>query len=79
MTNTYYTENRIAILAQQKQYRESNREFRNAQKLEYIELNKESIKIKKGIVIQCECGRTYTQQHKQRHFRSSIHNGGLTI
>ena len=58
MTNTYYTENRTSILAQQKQYRELNREYRNAQKLEHYELNKEAIEIKKGIVIQCECGRT---------------------
>jgi len=79
MTNTYYAENRASILIQQKQYRELNREYRNAQKLEHYELNKEAIKIKKGIVIQCECGRSYTLQHKQRHFRTNIHNGGLTI
>ncbi len=76
---TYYTENKTSILIQQKQYRQLNKESRNEQKKEYYELNKQSIKIKKGIVIQCECGRTYTQQHKQRHFRTNIHNGGLTI
>jgi hypothetical protein len=79
MTNTYYTENKASILAQQKQYREVNKEYRNAQKLEHYEINKEAILQRKGTVIQCECGRTYTLQHKQRHFNTNVHNGGLTI
>ena len=72
----YYNINKINILNQQKVYRELNKEYRNNQKKEYRELNKDVIKEKKGEIFQCDCGSTYTKQHKQRHYRTRKHNNG---
>lgn len=39
----------------------------------YREKHKEKLKKKRAEKILCECGRTYSHNHKQRHFRTKIH------
>jgi len=40
---------------------------------EYREKNKEKIKARKGRVVNCECGVSYTHDHASRHKRSKYH------
>ena len=55
-----------------------NPETRKIYNKRYYEKNKDKIsqlhKLRHNkIVIECECGRTYTKPHKLRHFESNIH------
>ena len=59
---------------QDKKYREGEkREELLEKKREWSKQNREKIKEKLGEVIICECGFTYTFQHKARHMRTQRH------
>ena len=59
---------------QDKKYREGDkREKLLEQKREWSRKNREETKEKRSKVIDCECGFTYTLQHKARHEKSKRH------
>lgn len=84
----YAEENKEHIALTQKEYREKNKDKFAEQKKQYrdthkkeikiahdnwVELNKEKLKEKRGQVINCECGNSYTFGNKNRHFRTKTH------
>lgn len=56
-----------------KNYRLEHRDELLIKKRQYYEKNKDKIIAKRSEVIKCECGKTYTSGHKDRHFRSQYH------
>ena len=59
---------------QDKKYREGDkREELLEKKREWSKQNREQTKERRGQVINCECGFTYTLQHKARHEKSKRH------
>jgi len=68
-----YDKNKHVFMEKNKQYYEDNKEGVLQKRKEYRETHKEDIKTKAKIIIECECGRDYTYQHKLRHMRSKKH------
>jgi len=56
-----------------KNYRQNNYEKIAERKKNWEEENKEKIKERRSQVINCECGGTYTLQHKSRHLKTKRH------
>ena len=90
----YYQKNKEKIKQYHKEYREKNKEHLKQKKKEYNQKNKEhlkqinkeyrekhkeKIKARVSKVIQCDCGLTYTHHHKQRHFRTQLHQERMKI
>ena len=64
-----YEENKDAYLAQCKAYRDTHKEERQRYYKAYREENRERI----YKITNCDCGGTYTHDHKARHFRTARH------
>ncbi len=84
----YYTDNKIKIIGQVKQYREENKEKIQESKKQYYENNKETFKKKneqyrkdnkekiqesKNKKYSCECGGKYMHSNKNRHLKTQSH------
>ena len=59
--------------AYSKKYYEKNAVRIRAQIKEYHKKNADSIRARKNEKCLCECGGKYTHSHKQRHFKSKMH------
>jgi len=75
----YNQKNKEHFKQYKKEYREKNKEKIKQQLKEYNQKNKEKIKAYKSKVIQCDCGLTYTNGHKTRHFRTQLHQERMKI
>ncbi len=69
--------NKISIAVKKKEYYESNKEIWAQNNKIYRETNIDKIKERERTVHLCECGCTYTQQHKSRHMKSPKHLNNL--
>ena len=56
-----------------KEYTEKNKEKRKENMKEHYQQNKNKIKEKRSVKINCECGGKYTRHHKSTHFKSKKH------
>jgi hypothetical protein len=56
-----------------KEYYEDNKDIVKLYNKQYQQDNKEKIAKHKSEIIVCECGKTYTQNHKARHFKTLNH------
>ena len=69
--------NKVSIAAHKKDYYENNKAmFAEKSKL-YYEKNIDKVKSINQAVHICECGRSYTHNHKTRHLKSKIHLDNL--
>lgn len=55
------------------EYRLKNRETLLQKQKEYVMQNKEKIRKNEQEIMQCECGITFTKQHKSRHLKTENH------
>ena len=69
----YYQENKEQCLLKKKQYREENKDKIKESSKQYREKNKDKIKEYKSQKFECECGGSYTVDHKADHFRTKKH------
>ena len=60
-----------------RQYRNENKDMLKQKREQYLLKNKAVISAKKSEVIQCECGGSYTRNHKARHCRTRKHLDNL--
>ena len=65
--------NKESISEHKKEYYQANKDKINEKNKEYNEQNKAKINERKCEVIICECGFTYTHNHKARHMKSQRH------
>ena len=73
MEENNYENKKYEILKKQKDYHQANKEARNEKKRIYREQHKEEINKKNAVKHICECGMTYTQNHKARHCKTQHH------
>jgi hypothetical protein len=70
---TYNEKNKTKIAENKKHYYEENKDEFSEKSKKYRENNKDIIKQKKSKKCKCECGQTYTQNHKARHYKTVKH------
>jgi hypothetical protein len=70
-TKQYQIENKEKYTEYNKQYKIKNKEKCRQYTKKYN--NKEKIKALNKVKFVCECGGTYTNQHKKRHFKTKKH------
>ncbi len=71
----YREKNKDKLAEQKKVYRETHKEEIKQMISNWCEANKEKLKVKRGEIIDCECGNQYTFGNKNRHLQSKIHTG----
>lgn len=74
----YYQLNKDAIKAVVQTYLTNHKTEIKAQRKKYDEKNKVKQSVQRNQVIHCECGKTYTRQHKARHFENKKHLNEIT-
>ena len=75
----YIKNNKESIKQYQSQYRENNKEHLQQYQSQYRENNKEHLQQYQKDICICECGKTYTKGHKQRHLKSTYHMKHIII
>ena len=73
----HYHGHKEEIKPRRKQYNIEHREHKAEYDQEVRERNRERIKQRKGLQEICECGITYTHDHKSRHLRTKKHQEWL--
>jgi len=73
----YYAENAEIIKNKVKIYSNNNKELISKRGKIYREKNADMIKAHKNKICICECGLEYTNHHKQRHLRTTIHKNRM--
>jgi hypothetical protein len=71
--HNYYQKNKEEILLRVHQYANDNKDKIKERMSSYRAKYSDQIKAFKGAVELCECGIYYTHAHKQRHFRTNLH------
>jgi len=69
----YYTENKGEILEKQKLYAKQNQDKLSQRGKKYREDNQEKLSKFFCTSVSCDCGSTYTNRNKARHFKSQKH------
>lgn len=69
-----YQNNKVTILASQKQYRETNKEKIVIARAKYNQIHKEEIKAKKKEKMVCECGTIINFASYIKHLKTKKHN-----
>ena len=72
-----YENNKETVLEQNKKWRDEHKEEQKDYFKKHREENKDKIKARASEVIECECGFTYTRQHKSRHYKTQRHQAYL--
>lgn len=69
----YYISNKEKIKQNVKNYADNNKDKIKEKTRKYRETNKDKIKMHKGKIVECECGASFTHNHKSRHIRTKFH------
>ena len=70
----YYKINKEKISEKKQEYGKINKMKIAARNQKYRENNKEKISVIKKCIYICECGKEISYGHKDRHFKSKVHN-----
>ena len=73
----YYQDNKEYFKEKARQNRDENKERNNQKSRVYYQKNKDKIKEDRKEQMTCECGITFTKQHKSRHLKSLYHQNFL--
>ena len=72
-TKNYYQNNKQKLLEQVKQYNEKNKDIISERKKKHYQANKERFAEERKETMTCECGMSFTKQHRARHIKSQHH------
>ena len=75
----YREDNKEKILEYEKEYRETHVEEKKEFHKKYYQDNKEKIALQRKQQILCDCGGSYTPQHKTSHLQTTKHKKNLLV